>query len=194
MSAHPSPGEPPPVLGEGDALLLVDVQADFSPGGALPIEAGDVVVPVLNAWIDAASRARVPVIASRDLHPGGHPSFTEGGGPWPVHCVQDTPGAAFHHALNLPPGTIHVAKGTRLDRDQYSAFDETGLAAALRARGVRRLWVGGLALDVCVRATVLDALREGFEVHLIRDGTRPVDAAAGARALAEMEAAGARIV
>jgi nicotinamidase/pyrazinamidase len=194
MSANAPPAGPPAELGQRDALLLVDVQADFCPGGALPIDAGDAVVPVLNLWVEAAGRAGVPIIASRDLHPGGHPSFAEGGGPWPVHCVQDTPGAAFHHALKLPAGTIHVAKGTRLDRDQYSAFDETGLAHALRARGVRRLWIGGLALDVCVRATVLDALREGFEVRLIRHGTRPVEAAAGARALAEMEAAGARIV
>ncbi|WP_372623035.1 isochorismatase family protein [Falsiroseomonas sp.] len=194
MNSATSPAGPAPALGEGDALLLVDVQADFCPGGALPVEAGDTVVPVLNAWIEAASRAGVPVIASRDLHPGGHMSFTESGGPWPVHCVQDTPGAAFHGALQLPSGTIYVAKGTRLDRDQYSAFDETGLAPALRARGVRRLWVGGLALDVCVRATVLDALREGFEVRLIRDGSRPVEAAAGARALAEMKAAGAHVV
>lgn len=194
MSANQLPAEPPPELRQGDALLLVDVQADFCPGGALPIEAGDAVVPVLNAWVEAACRASVPVIASRDLHPGGHPSFSGSGGPWPAHCVQDTPGAAFHHALRLPDGTIHVAKGTRLDRDQYSAFDETGLATALRAHGVRRLWVGGLALDVCVRATVLDAVREGFEVRLIRDGTRPVEAAAGARALADLEAAGVRIV
>jgi nicotinamidase/pyrazinamidase len=194
VSANPLPAGATPELGQGDALLLVDVQADFCPGGALPIEAGDAVVPVLNAWIEAASRAGVPIIASRDHHPGAHPSFAEGGGPWPVHCVQGTPGAAFHHELKLPARTIHVAKGTRLDRDQYSAFDETGLATALRARGVRRLWIGGLALDVCVRATVLEALREGFEVRLIRDGTRPVEAAAGARALAEMQTAGARIV
>ncbi len=155
------PHAEPQALADGDALLLVDVQADFCPGGALPIEAGDAVVPVLNDWIAAASRAGVPVVASRDLHPGGHASFSESGGPWPAHCVQDTPGAGFHHALRLPAATIHVAKGTRLDRDQYSAFDETGLAHVLRRRGVRRLWVGGLALDVCVRATVLDALREG---------------------------------
>ncbi len=194
MSADLPPGGRPRELGPGDALLLVDAQVDFCPGGALPIGAGDAVVPVLNAWIEAAGRAGGPIVASRDLHPGGHPSFTEGGGRWPVRCVQDTPGAGFHHALRLPAGTIHVAKGTRLDRDQYSAFDETGLATALRARGVRCVWIGGLALDVCVRAAVLDALHKGFAVQLIRDGTRPVDAAAGARALAEMEAAGARIV
>lgn len=192
-TATPPPG-PPPALGAGDALLLVDVQADFCPGGALPIAQGDAVVPVLNGWIAAARHAAVPVIASRDLHPPGHPSFSGSGGPWPAHCVQDTPGAAFHPALRLPAETIHVAKGTRLDRDQYSAFDETGLAPALRARGVRRLWIGGLALDVCVRATVLDALRAGFEVRLIHEGTRPAEAAAGAHALAEMEAAGARIL
>jgi nicotinamidase/pyrazinamidase len=108
--------------------------------------------------------------------------------------VQDTPGAAFHGTLQLPARTIHVATGTRLDRDQYSAIDETGLAHALRARGVRRLWVGGLALDVYMRATVLDALREVFEVRLILNGAHPVEAAADARARAETEDAGGRIV
>jgi nicotinamidase/pyrazinamidase len=178
-------------LRRGDALLVVDVQPDFCPGGALPVPEGDRVVPVLNTWLDAARAAGVAVVASRDWHPPGHPSFRGQGGPWPPHCVQDTPGAAYHPALALPPDAARVAKGTRLDRDQLSAFDETGLAAHLRARGVARLWVGGLAQDVCVRASVLDALREGFAVHVLRAATRPVDTAAGAAALREMEAAGA---
>ena len=180
-----------PALGKGDALLLVDVQVDFCPGGALPIEAGDTIVPVLNRWIERARQAGVPIIASRDLHPEGHVSFVEKGGPWPVHCVRGSPGAEYHPGLHLPGETTHIAKGTQVERDQYSAFDGTGLAEALHARGVRRLWVGGLALDVCVRATVLDALHEGFEVRLIRDATRPVQQAGGERAMAEMREAGA---
>jgi nicotinamidase/pyrazinamidase len=180
-------------LEQGDALLVVDVQRDFCPGGALAVAGGDEVVPVLNAWIEAAVRAGAPVYASRDWHPRTHPSFRQRGGPWPPHCVQDTPGAAFHPELRLPAETRLVTKGVRLDRDQLSAFDETGLAQALRDEGVRRLWIGGLAQDVCVRATVLDAAREGFAVHVIAPATRPVDPAAGVRALEEMRRAGARI-
>jgi nicotinamidase/pyrazinamidase len=178
-------------LRRGDALLVVDVQPDFCPGGALPVPEGDRVVPVLNAWIDAAQAVRVPVVASRDWHPPDHVSFRSRGGPWPPHCVQDTPGAAYHPALALPPDAVRVAKGTRLDRDQSSAFDETGLAVHLRALHVGRLFVGGLAQDVCVRASVLDALRDGFAVRVIVQATRPVEAAVGAAALRELEAAGA---
>lgn len=180
-------------LEQGDAVLVVDVQPDFCPGGALPVAGGDEVIPPLNAWLRAARSRGVPVYASRDWHPPGHPSFREQGGPWPPHCVQDTPGAAYHPDLQLPEEVVKVAKGVRLDRDQYSAFDETGLAVHLRRRGVRRLVVGGLALDVCVRATVLDARKAGFEVLLLRDATRPVDPAAGREALSEMERAGVKV-
>ena len=180
-------------LRAGDALLVVDVQRDFCAGGALAIAGGDEVVPVLNDWIRAAADARVPVFVSRDWHPRGHPSFAERGGPWPAHCVQDTPGAAFHPELRVPPDAVLVSKGARFDKDQSSAFDDTGLAAELERRGVRRLFVGGLAEDVCVRATVLDALDGGFEVHVLEDATRPVDRVGGANARAAMRAAGAVI-
>jgi nicotinamidase/pyrazinamidase len=179
-------------LRPGDALMLVDVQIDFCPGGALPIRRGDEVVPVLNRWVAAASAAGVPVYASRDWHPLHHLSFVESGGQWPVHCVQDSDGARFHPELELPDGTIVVTKGVRFDRDQYSAFDETGLATDLRKKNVQRLWVGGLAQDVCVRATVLDAVREGFETIVIADGTHPVTREGGEAAAGEMRRAGAR--
>ena len=175
----------------GDALLVIDVQNDFCPGGALPIEEGDRVVPILNRWLGAARECGVPVYASRDWHPRGHLSFVEAGGQWPEHCVQDTEGAAFRADLELPADVVLVAKGVRFDLDQYSAFNETGLEERLRRDGVRRLFVGGLALDVCVRATVLDALRAGLEVRVIVDGTLPVAAEEGRRALDEMESAGA---
>ena len=175
---------------QGDALLIVDVQIDFCPGGALPIEQGDAVIPVLNRWIDAAVAANIPIFASRDWHPAHHLSFAESGGQWPVHCLQDDRGAQFHPDLKLPPSAIVVTKGTRVDRDQYSAFDETGLAAELKKRGVTRVWVGGLALDVCVRATALDARRYGFETILIADAARPVTPTGGQHALDEMRAAG----
>lgn len=180
----------PPRLQPTDALILVDVQNDFYPGGALPVEEGDQVVPLLNRWIEAAREGGAYIIASREWHPPGHVSFRDRGGPWPPHCVQDTQGAAFHPAIRLPSDILVVSKGTDLDRDNYSAFQETGLADVLWRRGVRRVWVGGLALDVCVRATVLDALREGFEVHLIKGATRPVDRRNGGRAIEEMRAAG----
>jgi len=175
----------------GDALLVIDVQNDFCPGGALPIEEGDRVVPILNRWLRAARDRGIPVYASRDWHPRGHLSFAEAGGQWPAHCVQDTEGAAFHADLQLPADVVLVAKGVRFDLDQYSAFHETGLEERLRRDGVHRLWVGGLALDVCVRATVLDALRAGLEVGVLVDATRPVAAEEGGRALDEMESAGA---
>lgn len=185
---------PDQALQAGDALLLVDVQNDFCPGGALPIAEGDAVVPVLNAWLAAAARLAIPVYASRDWHPLHHPSFAEHGGPWPVHCLQDTEGAAFHPDLALPDDVVKVAKGVRFDQDQYSAFDQTGLAAELRARGIARLWIGGLALDVCVAATALDALAAGFGVMLIADGCRAVTAEGAAEALARLRGAGAEVV
>ena len=183
--------DPRQVLRPGDALIVVDVQIDFCPGGALPVERGDEVVPVLNRWITAADEAGVPICASRDWHPRHHLSFRESGGAWPVHCVQDSPRARFHPSLKLPPDAIVVTKGVRFDRDQYSAFDETGLAVELRKHRVQRVWVGGLAEDVCVRATVLDARREGFDAIVISDATRPVTRSDGERAIEEMRQAGA---
>ncbi|MGH9307730.1 MAG: isochorismatase family protein [Vicinamibacterales bacterium] len=183
--------DPQDALRPGDALLIIDVQIDFCPGGALPIAHGDDVVPLLNRWIAAAVGAQVPVYASRDWHPRHHLSFTESGGEWPAHCVQDSAGARFHPRLELPDSAVVVTKGVRFDRDQYSAFDQTGLATEMRARGVRRVWIGGLAQDVCVRATVLDARHEGFAAVVIADGTRPVTRAGGERANEEMRQAGA---
>ena len=183
--------DPLKTLRKGDALLVVDVQRDFCPGGAVAITAGDAVIPVLNQWLEAARDRGVPVYASRDWHPREHPSFREQGGPWRSHCVQGTEGAAYHPSLRLPPNTIHIAKGTRLDRDQLSAFDETGLAEHMQKHGVKRVWVGGLAQDQCVRATVIDARREGFEVHVLADATRAVSTTDGQKALREMGAAGA---
>lgn len=185
--------EPHRALRPGDALLVVDVQVDFCPGGALAVDEGDRVVPVLNRWIEAAREQRVPVYASRDWHPQGHPSFRDRGGEWPPHCLQDTQGAGFHPDLALPTDAVLITKGTRFDQDQYSAFDQTGLEARLRADGIRRLWVGGLALDVCVRHTVLDGLRAGFEVNVLVGATRPVRKDEGKRVLDELGGAGAQL-
>lgn len=181
-------------LQTGDALLIVDVQNDFCPGGALAVKDGDAVVPELNHWIAAARRAGIPIIASRDWHPVDHVSFAHQGGPWPVHCVQDTEGARFHPDLELPDTTIRVSKGTAFDRDAYSAFDSTGLAGYLRQLEVNRLWIGGLAEDVCVLATVKDGCAEGFETHLILSATRAVNPDQEAAVLEDMRRAGALMV
>lgn len=178
------------ILREGDALIIVDVQNDFCPGGALAVEDGDKVVPVLNRWIDAAVAGGVPVYASRDWHPVGHTSFKEHGGPWPPHCIQDSDGARFHPGLSLPESVVKVTKGVRFDQDQNSVFDQTGLAGQLRRDGVERLFVGGLAEDVCVLATVLDGIREAFEVVIVSDATRPVTIPGGEKARKKMREAG----
>jgi nicotinamidase/pyrazinamidase len=179
---------------KGDGLCLVDVQNDFCPGGALAIEAGDEVIPVLNRWIKAALEVGVPIYASRDWHPAKHVSFKDQGGPWPPHCIQDTEGAAFRPDLDLPRWVVKITKGVRLDQDQNSVFDRTGLSKQLERDGVKRLWIGGLALDVCVLASVLDALQAGFDVCLIREATKPVTAEGGEEAVEKMKAAGAKIV
>lgn len=185
---------PEDVFQAGDALIVVDVQNDFCPGGTLAVDNGDEVVPVMNRWIAEAAARAVPVYASRDWHPRDHPSFEAQGGPWPNHCIQDTRGAGFHPDLYLSSDTIIVSKGTRFDKDQYSAFDDTGLAQELRRRDIGRLVIGGLAEDVCVRATALDALRQGFEVAIIRDGTRAISQDGRQETEGELDAAGAAFV
>ena len=157
-----------------DALIVVDVQNDFCPGGALPVTDGDTVVPILNRWIRAARQAGAKVVASRDWHTVDHCSFKSRGGPWPEHCVQGTRGADFHPDLDVSADVVLVSKGTAFDQDAYSAFDGTGLAVFLRNKGVKRLWIGGLAEDVCVLETVRDAVKHGFETHVLIDATRPV--------------------
>src|SRR3954464_7863101 len=126
----------------GDALLIVDVQNDFCPGGALAVKDGDQVVGLLNDWIGRAQRENVPVYASRDWHPQSHISFKSRGGPWPPHCVQGTTGAAFHPGLKLPNNVKVISKAEDQDVDSYSAFGGTTLAAQLREAGIRRLWIG----------------------------------------------------
>lgn len=183
------------------ALLIVDVQIDFCPGGALAVPQGDTVVPVINRCIDHFGPMGIPVIASRDWHPSRTTHFRQFGGPWPVHCVQETEGSRFHPDLRLPPGTIIVYKGMDPDRDDYSAFHArdsrgVGLEPLLAELRVKHLYVAGLATDYCVRESVLEALRLGFGVTVVGDAVRGVDLTAGdsERALAEMAAAGAVIV
>ncbi|OON63138.1 nicotinamidase [Massilia sp. KIM] len=167
------------ILGPGDALLIVDLQNDFLPGGALGVPRGDEVIAPINQLI-ALYRARsLPVYASRDWHPHDHCSFAAQGGPWPPHCVADTAGAAFTSELALAPDTIVVSKAVTAPVDAYSAFNGTGLAETLRERGVRRVAVCGLATDYCVLNTALDGIEHGFEVLLVPEAMRAVDVKPG---------------
>ncbi|MAG36264.1 MAG: nicotinamidase/pyrazinamidase [Dehalococcoidia bacterium] len=182
------------------ALFVVDVQNDFCPGGALAVGSGDEVVVPMNQYIARFTAAGLPVFASRDWHPEQTVHFQSGGGSWPPHCVQDTPGAAFHPALKVPADAIIVTKGDNPAEDAYSAFhghaaSGAPAADALRERGVERLFVGGLATDYCVRSTVLDGLRAGFGVTLLLDASRGVNLSAGdaERAIAEMVETGASV-
>ena len=183
----------------GDALIVADVQNDFCPGGTLAVPQGDAVVPVINQYLARASAAGIPIFASRDWHPAKTAHFAAFGGPWPPHCIQGTPGAEFHPALRLPPETQIASKGTSTTDDGYSALEArlpngTRMLDALRELGVKRLHVGGLATDYCVRVTVLEGLRASFDVFVLEDASRPVDVVEGdgERALGEMLAAGAR--
>jgi nicotinamidase/pyrazinamidase len=175
---------------EGDALLMIDVQKDFCPGGALPVEDGHLILPEANVWLAMAHQQNNPVYASRDWHPEGHVSFAEEGGEWPPHCIQDSEGARFHPQLRLPDSTVVVTKGVRFDQDQTSVFDQTGLAEHLKGRGIRRLLVGGLALDVGVLDSIMDAVAAGFDVVLITEATLPVNAGEMPRVLERLRAAG----
>ena len=178
---------------ERDAIILVDVQNDFCPGGALPVPEGDQVVPALNALLQ---RVRAFTVATRDWHPPTHCSFRPQGGPWPVHCVAGTPGADFHPALATERVAHVISKATRPEEEAYSGFPGTELADLLRRRGIRRVFVGGLATDYCVKATALDAVKNGFEVTVLEDAIRGVEVQPGdcARALEEMKRAGIRLL
>jgi nicotinamidase/pyrazinamidase len=182
-------------LRDDDALIVVDIQQDFLPGGALAVADGDAVVPMLNRYVEEFERHALPVFATRDWHPPDHCSFRERGGPWPSHCVADTPGAQLPATLTLPIGTQIISKGILAQADAYSGFEGTALASRLRALGCKRVFIGGLATDYCVRATALDALKEGFAVVVLQDAVRPVDVQQGdgARALSELVAQGAQL-
>ena len=177
------------------ALIVVDVQNDFCPGGSLAVAHGDEVVEPLNKLIEQFLASSDAVYETRDWHQPKTKHFSDYGGTWPVHCVQGTSGAEFHPRLNQDPRIRIVSKGLG-DTDCYSAFDETNLSEDLHRLGVKEVWVGGLATDYCVKRTVLDALKEGFEVRAIENAMRGVNNTSGddARALAEMRAAGAEIV
>jgi nicotinamidase/pyrazinamidase len=179
-----------------DALILVDVQLDFLPGGSLAVPRGDEVVPALNRYIAVFRGLTFPIVATRDWHPPDHCSFRAQGGPWPPHCVAGSAGAHFATLLDLPCEAHIVSKATSRDRDAYSGFEGTGLDDWLRRAGASRVFVGGLATDYCVLNTVRDALRFGYATFLLLDAVRAVDVAAGdgARAIDEMRRLGAMAI
>ncbi|MFN3975937.1 MAG: nicotinamidase [Aquificaceae bacterium] len=181
-------------LGPKDALIVVDMQRDFMPGGALPVPEGDKIVPRLNQYVELFFKGSLPVFFTRDWHPPDHISFREQGGLWPPHCVQNTEGAMFHKDLFIPhDNRFIISKGTSKDFDAYSGFQGTVLDSLLRERGIRRVFVGGVATDYCVKNTVLGALNLGYEAFLLLDGIKGVDVNPGdsERAIEEMLRAGA---
>jgi nicotinamidase/pyrazinamidase len=183
------------------ALIVVDVQKDFCPGGALPAPGGNDIIPALNRHLADARTRDMAVYASRDWHPATTTHFHQYGGEWPPHCVQGSAGAQFHPGLKLPPDAIIVSKGDDPQRPGYSAFDGhtsdgKTLLHDLRDRHITRVYVTGIATDYCVKATALDALQAGLEVRVLPDAITGIDVRPGdaQRALDEISAAGAHIV
>jgi nicotinamidase/pyrazinamidase len=175
------------------ALLIVDFQNDFTPGGALAVRDGDAIAARVDEL--ARSGGYDLVVATRDWHPPDHGSFAAQGGPWPVHCVQGTPGAELHPALDRALVDVVIDKGQAPDADGYSGFEATGLSELLRERGIDELTITGLATDYCVLNTALDALREGFAVTVEEAAVRAVELRPGdgQRALAQIRSAGGAV-
>jgi nicotinamidase/pyrazinamidase len=163
----------------GDALIIVDVQNDFLPGGSLAVKHGDEVVPVLNRYIALFQAKGLPIFATRDWHPVNHCSFQAQGGRWPPHCVAGSVGAEFSAHLALPPDAHIVSKAMLPEQDAYSGFEGTSLDQQLRAAGVQRLFVGGLATDYCVLNTLKDARLHDYPSFLLADAARAVNVQAG---------------
>jgi len=182
------------------ALMIVDVQKDFCPGGALAAPGGDAIVPAINRHIADAQKRGYPVYATRDWHPRITSHFKAYGGEWPPHCIQNSPGAKFHQDLKLPADAVIISKGDDDDQPGYSAFDGhtpdgRALIADLHDRHVDRLFVAGIATDYCVLKTVLDARHSGIAVTVLDDAVTGIDVNPGdaAHAIEEMTSAGATL-
>jgi nicotinamidase/pyrazinamidase len=164
----------------GDILFITDPQKDFMPGGALAVPEGDSIIPVANAWIKAAQQQNIPIVISRDWHPSNHISFLAQGGEWPPHCIQNTPGAAFHEDLVIPNTAIIVNKAFLPDKEAYSALDgvidttHQPLVEKLKQLAIQRVWIGGLALDYCVFYTAVDIRNMGLKCHIILPACRAI--------------------
>ncbi|CAG9001517.1 MAG: Nicotinamidase [Candidatus Celerinatantimonas neptuna] len=180
-------------LASNDALLIVDLQNDFLPGGALGIEGADEIIPTINAYIEKFEQKQQCIIFSRDWHPQDHCSFNNQSGPWPVHCVQNTHGAALSNILNWPSQALLVSKANTSSEDAYSAFEKTALATRLKNMHIERLFICGLATDYCVLHTTLDAIKAGFDCYLLTDAIDAVNIQSddGTKAIEKMNQAGA---
>jgi nicotinamidase/pyrazinamidase len=170
------------------ALVVVDIQRDFCPGGALPVRDGDKIVPSVNELVSAFEKAGTPVFFTRDWHPRDHMSFKAYGGPWPPHCIRDTPGARFHPSLAVPREAVVIDKGVLRADEGYSGFQGTDLAQKLHKLHVDKIYVAGLATDYCVKNTVFDGAAMGFETYVISDcvkgvNLKPTDSASAMRAM-----------
>lgn len=162
-------------LGIGDALLVVDIQNDFLPGGRLAVAEGDLVIAVMNNYIERFSQQHLPVLATRDWHPKNHRSFIEQSGPWPEHCIAGSTGAGFAQGLQLPDSVPVFSTGMEVDMEDYSGFENPDLNRQLQEMAVNRLFIGGLATDYCVFHTVCDALNLNYQVLLLMDAVRAVN-------------------
>jgi nicotinamidase/pyrazinamidase len=188
-------------LQPGDALSVTDVQNDFLPGGALGVADGDKIIPALNRIIALFHQSGLPLFLTRDWHPPDQCSFQSQGGPWPSHCVRNTPGADFSSGLKIPESAIIISKGTEKDSEQYSTFyghDAAGHTegSLMKKFGVRRIFIAGLATDYCVLNSVKDALAGGYEVYVLADAVRAVNVTPGdgERAIEEMVRGGAKMI
>lgn len=159
----------------GDALIIADIQNDFLPGGALGIAGGDSIIPTLQAYMTTFQSHNLPIVLTRDWHPANHWSFREQGGPWPVHCVAGSPGSFPPSNFPMLPTALIIRKAMSPEREAYSAFQDTTLHEQLRAQGIRRVFVGGLATNYCVLNTVKDALALCYGVCLLLDGIQAVN-------------------
>ncbi len=185
-----------PEIGKKTALIVVDIQKDFLPGGNLAVPDGDKIIPIVNEYIQKFEEAGGLIVATRDWHPVDHISFKERGGPWPPHCIQNTDGAKFHDDLKLPENTVIISKADEPDKEAYSGFQGTELQNLLKEKGIDSVFVCGLATEYCVKNTVLDAIKLGFKTHILADAIKGIDANPGdsEKAIEEMKSEGAEIV
>ncbi len=183
-------------IGKNDAIIIADIQNDFLPGGALPIKESDQIVPILNDYAKIFKVANSRIFASKDWHPPNHVSFIAQGGPWPPHCLQNSKGADFSPNLKLPKETQIVLKATDPNKEAYSVFDGTDLEEQLKAKGVTRIFIGGLATDYCIVNSVIDARKLGLATFVLEDATCGIDLKPGDvnQAFRIMQASGARLI
>mgnify|MGYP000678043633 CR=1 FL=1 len=181
-------------IGRKDALIIVDMQNDFMPQGALPVPEGDIIIPTINRYQEVFQSNGALIVLTRDWHPPNHISFKSRGGPWPPHCVQGTEGAKFHPDLKVPNEAIIISKATDPDKEAYSGFDGTELNSILTSKGIRRVFICGVATEYCVKETALDALKLRYSVFILRDAIKGISKDESKKALELLLDEGAVII